>query len=300
MMPQRALSLFAIGSLLTAPLFADVEARSQGSIQTQQNESSRTQEKSDGKISGGRQVDASAGQPFLWEEPRDIAQRDLFYGPGGRRGAPDPAGKFTFIRKSTSGTQKKIIVKDDRGREWTVKFGPEAKPETAAARIVWAAGYHADQNYFVEQARIEGYEEAIVRNVRFERKDDGYAEAGNWSWDSNPFVGTREMDGLKVLVALLKNWDVKTDNNKIVLRQGPGGQTRRIYFVGDLGATLGATGSFLNQVPLLSDLPPDKLPLKSPGEEKVTLRSSARKHSSRRCRTEKLFLTTNANAAREW
>ncbi len=263
MMPKRALSLFAIVCLLIAPLFADVEARSQGSIQPQQNESSRTQEKSVGKkIAGSKQVDASAGQPFLWEEPVDIEQRDLFYGPGGREGVPDPAGKFTFIRKSTSGTQKKIIVKDDRGREWTVKFGPEAKPETTATRIVWAAGYHADQNYFVEQARIEGYEEAIVRNVRFERNNDGSNEAGNWSWDSNPFVGTREMDGLKVLVALLKNWDVKTDNNKIVVRHGPGGQTRSIYYVGDLGATLGATGSFLNQVPLpfLNDLPPDKLP----------------------------------------
>jgi hypothetical protein len=198
-----------------------------------------------------------AGQPFLWEEPSDIEQRDLFYGRGGREGAPDPAGKYRFIRRSTTGTQKKIIVTDDRGREWTVKFGPEAKPETTAARIVWAAGYHVDQDYFVEQARIEGYEEPVVRNVRFERRD-GSIEAGNWSWESNPFVGTREMEGLKVLVALLKNWDLKSDNNKIVLQEQPGGSTKRLYFVGDLGATLGATGSFLNEVPFLSDLPPDR------------------------------------------
>src|SRR4030095_2771892 len=59
----------------------------------------------------------ASGANILWEEPRDIEQRDLFYGPGGQQGAPDPESKFTFIRRSTSGTQKKIIVKDDRGRE---------------------------------------------------------------------------------------------------------------------------------------------------------------------------------------
>jgi hypothetical protein len=202
----------------------------------------------------------AAGTNILWEEPVDIEQRDLFYGSGGQQGAPDPSGKFTFIRRSTSGTQKKIIVKDDRGREWTVKFGPEAKPETAASRIVWAAGYQVDQNYFVEQARIEGYETPVVRNVRFERNDDNFKEAGNWSWESNPFVGTRELDGLKVLVALLKNWDLKTANNKIALRGSTDGGSPpgRVYYISDLGATLGATGSFLNGFPFLSDLPPDR------------------------------------------
>ena len=199
------------------------------------------------------------GVNVLWEEPRDIEQRDLFYGHGGQQAAPDPAGKFTFIRRSTSGTQKKIIVKDDRGREWTVKFGPEAKPETAASRIVWAAGYQVDQDYFVEQARIQGYETPDVRNVRFELNDDNFKEVGNWSWESNPFVGTRELDGLKVLVAILKNWDLKTSNNKIALRAtADGGSAGRVYYISDLGATLGATGSFLNGLPFLSDLPPDR------------------------------------------
>jgi hypothetical protein len=201
----------------------------------------------------------SSGANVLWEEPRDIEQRDLFYGPGGKQGAPDPAGKFTFIRRSTSGTQKKIIVKDDRGREWTVKFGPEARPETASSRIVWAAGYQVDHNYFVEQASIQGYETPVVRNVRFELNDDNFKEVGNWSWESNPFVGTRELDGLKVLVAILKNWDLKTSNNKIALRTTrDGGSAGRVYYISDLGATLGATGSFLNGIPLLSDLPPDR------------------------------------------
>ena len=258
---KLTMAWFAIACLaisLSPLITTNVEGRSDGLSEKQRHESGKTQEKSDAKTRNNEQVNTLAGQPFLWEEPSDIERRDLFYGPGGRQGAPDPAGKFTFIRRSTSGTQKKIIVKDGMGREWTVKFGPEAKPETTAARIVWAVGYHVDQNYFVKQARIEGYEAPLVQNVRFERRDDGSEEAGNWSWESNPFVGTRELEGLKVLIALLKNWDLKTSNNKIVLRKPPGGPTRRVYFVGDLGATLGATGSFLNEVPLLGDLPPDR------------------------------------------
>src|SRR5437763_4763803 len=61
----------------------------------------------------------------LWTEPTNIESLDLFNGPGGAEGAPDPQGKFTFEKRSTSGTSEKIQVADDKGRKWTVKFGPE-------------------------------------------------------------------------------------------------------------------------------------------------------------------------------
>lgn len=193
------------------------------------------------------------GRPVLWQEPVDIESRDLFYGAGGREGAPDPSAPFTYVRRSKSGTQKKIIVEDNRGREWTVKFGPEARPETAATRIVWAVGYHVDQDYFVPRARIAGKKNIDARDVRFERRDDGYKEIGNWSWESNPFLGTREFEGLKVLMALLKNWDLTERNNDIKTRKKePGPQ---IYYVADLGATFGRTGTFLNDMPLLGNMP---------------------------------------------
>jgi hypothetical protein len=195
-------------------------------------------------------------RPVLWREPVDIESRDLFYGSGGRAGAPDPSAPFTFVRHSKSGTQKKVIVEDNRGREWTVKFGPEARPETTATRIVWAAGYHTDQDYFVPYARIVGEENIEARDVRFERRDDGYEEVGTWSWKENPFVGTRELDGLKVLMALLKNWDLKSANNEILApKKKPG---PRIYFVSDLGATFGHTGTFLHSFPIFSKLPATK------------------------------------------
>jgi hypothetical protein len=261
---RRTATWFTIACLaitMTPLLNAEVVGYSEEPNE-EQGQKSDKKKKTDGKSHNNGKLESdniAVGQPFLWEAPADIERRDLFYGSGGKQGAPDPASKFTFIRHSTTGTQKKIIVKDDRGREWTVKFGPEAKPETAATRILWAAGYHVDQNYFVERARIEGYKEPEVRNVRFERRDDGFKEAGTWSWESNPFVGTRQLQGLKVVTALLKNWDLKTSNNKIALREASGEvPARRIYYIADLGGTLGATGCFLNQLPFFSDLPPNR------------------------------------------
>ncbi len=218
---------------------------------------------------------AAAGRPVMWEEPNSIERRDLLYGPGGRQGAPNSDAKYTYLRDSKGGTQRKIIVKDDLGREWTVKFGIEARPETTASRIVWAVGYHADQDYFVREAQIEGLRPMTVYDVRFERRNDGFKEEGNWDWKKNPFAGTREFDGLKVLMALLKNWDLKADNNKMSYSKSSG---QLVYYVSDLGATLGRTGSFLNNFPILNkvfflgDLPPDHTPFnakKSKGDPRA-------------------------------
>src|SRR5262245_41521270 len=187
---------YAVTSLLAVVLFANP------TVMMNTSAASRQQRQSSALVAGGRAI--------LWQEPRDIERRDLFYGAGGRSGAPAPSSGFIFVRHSTSGTQKKIIVKDSSGCEWTVKFGPEASPETTATRIICAAGYHVDQDYFVRQARIVGKEQYDARDVRFERRDEELEEVGNWKWKESPFEGTREMDGLKVLMALIKNWDLKS------------------------------------------------------------------------------------------
>lgn len=197
--------------------------------------------------------DKTAGTPVLWSEPANIESLDMFYGSGGREGAPDPQDRFTFLRRSKGGTSEKIIVRDQRGREWTVKFGPEARPETAASRIVWAAGYHTDDVYFVKQTRVEGRGDFDVYDVRFERRDTEFKELDIWSWTASPFNGTRELNGLKTLMAVLNNWDIKDENNKIVRPQAD--RTRRIYYVSDLGATFGSTGSFFRKLPFFGDAP---------------------------------------------
>jgi hypothetical protein len=198
------------------------------------------------------------GVPVLWQEPVDIESRDLFYGIGGRKGAPDLADKFLFIRRDRGGTSEKAAVEDSKDRKWTVKFGLEPRSETTASRLVWAVGYHVDQDYFVERVHIvrggDGFDAA---NVRFERDDDGFKKVGRWGWRTNPFIGTRELEGLKTLMALLNNFDLKENNNKIVraAKKKASEEVKLIYYVNDLGATLGSTGYWLTGLPLIGELP---------------------------------------------
>ena len=77
----------------------------------------------------------------------------------------------------------------------------------------------------------------IVREARLERQDGG-KKVSNWSWYKNPFVGTREFNGLRVMVSLINNWDLKEINNDIF---NVNGEPR--YAVADLGASLGRTGN---------------------------------------------------------
>lgn len=251
-------------------LTAIMPAHADYGVQAEKGEKSKKQK--DGKDKGGKKNDGEKvdkksdqadsddsreGRAVLWREPADIESRDLFNGPGGAQAAPDPSGKFTFKERSTSGTSEKIIVEDDKGREWTVKFGSESRPETAATRIVWAAGYHVDQDYFVKRTRILGRGDFDVWDVRFERRDDGMKEVGLWSWHSNPFLGTRELQGLKVVMALVNNWDLKEMNNKIARpgKKSGGDRGERIFYVADMGGTLGSTGSPFRKIPGFGSAP---------------------------------------------
>jgi len=196
------------------------------------------------------------GRPLLWQDPGDIAGRDLYYGIGGKENAPDLSAKFTFMGRDKSGTSEKIYVKDSNDKEWIVKFGPEARPETAATRIVWAVGYHVDRDYFVRSVHIEGRGGFEARNVRFKQRHSGFKEEGLWTWEANPFLGTRELNGLKVLMALLNNWDLKYDNNKIARPDKKSGEhDEAIFYVADLGATFGTTGSLARKLIPIGDPP---------------------------------------------
>jgi len=183
---------------------------------------------------------------LLWRQPAEIEGLDLFYGAGGKEGAPNPAGRFTYVSGLKKGTAKKMVVADEQERRWVVKVGPEARTETAATRILWAAGYHVDQDYFVKRARVTGGWRGDLTDARFERFEEALKGSRHWSWRTNPFAGSRELEGLKVLMALLNNWDLKDVNNS-VFRQGRSAEPGlSVYYVSDLGATLGSTGSFLH------------------------------------------------------
>ncbi|MFN2577379.1 MAG: hypothetical protein ABR607_06775 [Pyrinomonadaceae bacterium] len=174
----------------------------------------------------------------LWQEPSDIASRDLFLGPGGEAMRPD-LSHVVYIRDNTGGHTTKYRVRDGAGNEWVVKVGNEAQPETAASRLVWAAGYYTDITYFVPEVKIDG--KGTLKNVRFEARPKTIKRYDlEWDWDNNPFKGSNELQGLKVLMVLLNNWDLKNANHRILFMKDDN-QLR--YVVSDLGVAFGKTGS---------------------------------------------------------
>jgi hypothetical protein len=188
----------------------------------------------------------------LWREPGDISSRDLLYGPGSANLAPAPP--FKFIEESKKGESPKFEVEDSRGVVWTVKLGEEAQAETVATRLVWAVGYFAEEAYYFDEVQIDNLpklkrgrdfvlSEGIVTGARFEPERHNLTEGPAWDWNENAFRGTRQLNGLKVLMILLNNFDAREENNKIFYtRSQPGGRYEAHHYVSDLGATLGRSG----------------------------------------------------------
>lgn len=192
------------------------------------------------------------GTPVLWRDPVDISRRDLRFGAGSP--ALAPVGPFTFLKEDTTGASPKFRVKDARGDNWTVKVGVEAQAETVSTRLVWAMGYFVEETYYLDRVEIKnlprlsrGHEfvesGSIVRGARFEPRRKGITRGANWDWLKNPFVGSRELDGLKVLMVLLANYDTRLENNRVLHQPNPEtGEMEARYLVSDIGATLGRVG----------------------------------------------------------
>ena len=197
----------------------------------------------------------------LWTEPRPSTASDWTWGPGGQEMAPRPP--FAFVKERFGGSNPKVEVTDAAGRRWVVKFGSESHTDTFAARLLSALGYAAEPTFYVERGSIEGVR-GLKRAKRFVSKDGSFTSGrfklrvkgsadddGNeaWSWNANPFVGSRELGGLKILVMLTSNWDTKD------ARDGKGNTNTGIihsdskaqYAVTDWGATFGKYGTFFRR-----------------------------------------------------
>ncbi len=189
---------------------------------------------------------------FLWQEPADIASRDLYYGPGGKGHAPHTT--YTFLKEDLNGTNPKFDVRDENGTKWKVKLGVEARPEVVASRLVWAVGYYANEDYFLPELRVEDMPplkrgqnlvdtDGTVRNVRLKRQVEGEKKLGDWKWRDNPFTPQRELNGLRVMMALINNWDLKDVNNSIYEEKEEAASAPELHYaVSDLGASFGTAG----------------------------------------------------------
>jgi hypothetical protein len=188
----------------------------------------------------------------LWSNPTDIASRNLFYGPGGED--HEPHSRFTFLKEDLDGTNPKFDVRDEDGVKWKVKLGLEARPETVASRLLWAAGYFANEDYFLSDLRVEHMPQlkrgrkmvgadGTMHDVRLKRYAKGEKKVGPWQWRQNPYSGKRELNGLRVMMALVNNWDLKDENNSILEEKGGDNRAPELHqVVSDLGASFGSAG----------------------------------------------------------
>ena len=155
----------------------------------------------------------------IWRDPGDVSALDLAAGPG-----QPPQPPFQFIEEHGTGSQPTVSVRDGNGREWRVKWGSEVRTETFGTRLAWALGYFAEQTHFLAEGEITGAhdlsrakdcidEHHRFTEARFELTGEPdvvkHFDAHGWAWNDNPFVGTRELNGLKILMMLVSNWDNK-------------------------------------------------------------------------------------------
>ena len=200
----------------------------------------------------------------LWREPAPMTNDDWVYGPGGQDKSPQPP--FEFIKEDKGGTTPKVVVKDARGNTFSVKFGPEVNGETFVPRLAKALGYYADATYFVPSGTVAGAQKlgraksfidvnGKFHDARFKLSDSNlkYTDQRGWSWVSNPFVGTHELNGLRILMLLTSNWDAKDsrdgdlNSNNAILRAADNPNSPLIYEVDDWGSAMGKWGGFFRR-----------------------------------------------------
>jgi hypothetical protein len=201
------------------------------------------------------------GKTVLWHDPGAVEQLDFKYGIGGAAIAPAPP--FAFVKEDPTGSTPKVQVKDSNGRTWVIKFGAEANADTFATRLVWAVGYWTEPNYFVNDGVISGVshlgrahdfvdDKGNFHGGRFQLRSDDpkYLDGINWNWDQNPFVGTQQLNGMKIMMMLVSNWDDKDfrdaasrGGNTAIYQQGD----QYIFFIDDWGASFGNWGKLLTR-----------------------------------------------------
>jgi hypothetical protein len=204
---------------------------------------------------------------LIWRDPDGVEDLDLEHGPGGREGVPRPP--FRFLKEHEKGSSPCVSVLDANDRTWRVKWGDEVQSETFASRLIWAAGYFAETNFFVPEGAIEDVPENLGRareciagdckfeNARFELDEEKtiklFDEHG-WAWNDNPFLGTHELHGLKIMIMLTSNWDNKDvrdvargSNTAIFYYALPDGTREAHYLIIDWGASMGKWGEVMSR-----------------------------------------------------
>jgi hypothetical protein len=233
---------------------------SPGAEAVQKDKKSKEKEQKKGKKSTNPRpttAPTTVGTPAMWADRGDIASLNLLLGIGSEEGKPKPP--FTFDKEDITGTNPKIKVFDANGVKWNIKFDEEVHGEVAASRIVWATGYMVEESYFVPSGSVSGVTglgrakkfvgtNGSFTNGMFEKRPENIARRRDpWTWEANPFKGTKELSGLAILNSLLNNWDAKNTNNNVLgMYEEDGTTVKEWYVVADWGAAFGKMGSFMS------------------------------------------------------
>ena len=193
-------------------------------------------------------------RPILWIDPHDVSSKNLYWGPGGEK--HQPKLPVQFETEDLHGSSPKFEVHDAEGKKWGAKMGLEPRPETVASRLMWAVGYVSNYDYYYSQLQVTSMPTTLrrgkqyllsagrVANVRLQRHPERLKRVGDWNWKKNPFYGSREFNGLRVMTALIANWDLKDDNNAIFENESEPGSP--LYAVSDVGTSMGTPGKGRN------------------------------------------------------
>lgn len=183
----------------------------------------------------------------MWKAPDDIASRDLFYGPWGAALAPDPKDVYDLVELKHTGVNYGMTVKDSKGREWSVKqpypgnLDSEANVEVVVSRLLSAIGYYQPPVYYLPAFTLkDDFGRKVEVGGRFRPKLDDLKEVGSWDWADNPFVGTKQYQGLIVALMMFNSTDLKNSNNSLYERK-EGDFVERWYVARDVGSAFGDT-----------------------------------------------------------
>jgi hypothetical protein len=179
----------------------------------------------------------------LWRDPRAVESADLFFGPWGRERAPKPEALYKTVKLKTHGISPGLTVRDSENTEWSVKQGEEGPVEVTLSRVLSAIGYHQPPIYFLPSFSLD-HSDWIERapGGRFRPKERGLKEVGSWSWQQNPFVGTKPYQGLLVTLMMFDSSDLKNSNNSLYELKSEREGATRWFVVRDIGTALGETG----------------------------------------------------------
>lgn len=187
----------------------------------------------------------------MWVEPTDLATRDLYNGPWGAEHAPDPMDIYDLLEMKHSGVNLGVTVKDSKGREWSVKqpfpgnLDSEAPIEVVVSRLLSAIGYRQPPVYHLPAFTLkDDFGRRVEVGGRFRLKVDGLKEVGNWDWAANPFVGSKEYQGLIVLLMMFSSSDLKNSNNSLYEHR-EGDLVEHWYLTRDIGSAFGDTNRFV-------------------------------------------------------